>query len=154
MFLWILAAILLLGGAALLAREILALGEAKRRGAEMLPHYGRFRRRAKGLVVLGLLFVSAILFEPLSRAAAFDARLAFLYFLGAIVLLIWLLIITTRDMKATAIEAMAERQTMAADLVQEVMSRARDAGTAEREAGSPPGPPPPGNDDDDARRPE
>lgn len=137
----IFTALLVLGGVLLLGREVLVLGGAKRRGAEMIPHYKRFRRRATGLVVLFLLFLSALAFEPLARAAAFDARLTLLYFLGAMILLIWLLLIAARDMRETAIDALAERQTMAASMLRDATERARRAGGEKGDDRDPPGPP-------------
>lgn len=109
---WFLLIVLLLSGGIFLAREILQIGEAQRAGADPIPHFRRFRRRVKGLFLLLVLFVLAFFYENFAAWGQFDARTSLIYFLGTLVVLIWLLLVATRDARAVALEAIEESRRL------------------------------------------
>lgn len=116
----LLLAALVVVGAGLLGREVLALGAARRAGEAMLPHYRRFRRRVLGIALLLVLSVVVGWYDNLAEWGTFTLRDHLLYVGGVFILLIWTLITASRDLKETAHEALAERRRLAADSFQHI----------------------------------
>jgi hypothetical protein len=129
---WVLLVLIVFVSMALLSRETLVIGEARRQGAALKPHLKRFRRRTKGLLLLIVLYLAAILFNPLSQALSFTAHEFLLYFGFYLVLFIWLMIVTVRDVRQTAIDALMENKNLTAKslgkIEQELSNRSRPDG--------------------------
>ncbi|MCC5877262.1 MAG: hypothetical protein JJU11_13655 [Candidatus Sumerlaeia bacterium] len=117
---WILLIGLLLASIVYLGREILHIGEVRQSGGDLLPHYRRLRRRLKSSLLLLFLFVLAFFYEDFAAWGQFDARTSIVYFLGTLVVLIWLLIVATRDARATALEAIEEGRRITEEALQSV----------------------------------
>ncbi len=115
-----LLAALVVVGAGLLGREVLAVGAARRAGEPMVPHYRRLRRRVLGIALLIVLYVIVGWYDVLADWGTFTVRDHLLYVGGVFILLIWTLITASRDLKETAHEALAERRRLAADSFQHI----------------------------------
>ncbi len=118
---------LLVGSAAMLGREILQIGEGRRAGQNEVTLYRRFRRRAKGLFLLIVLYILAAYYDEIAAWGHFGWRDMILFTGGIFIILIWALILAGRDLKETALEVTAERQrlTMEAflDITEEIERR-------------------------------
>lgn len=120
---WFLLVLLLLAIFVYFGREILQIGEARRDGEDPLPHYRRFRRRLKCSLLLLLLFILAFFYEDFAAWGQFDAHTSLVYFLGTLIVLIWLLIVANRDARATVMEAMEERRRITEEALQSVQAK-------------------------------
>lgn len=99
----------------MLGREVIALGKARKDGEESAPYIERFRRRAKGLALLVVLYLLAAFFEDIHAGLHFQAREVILYIGFTLVVLVWLLILAGRDVRATALSALEQRRKLASD---------------------------------------
>ena len=107
--------LLLLGCSGMLGREVLVLGKGRRSGEDPLPLFRRFRRRAKGLLLLIVLYLFAAFFDEAIRRLHFSAREVALYAGFCLIMLIWLLILAGRDIRETALTALKERRELTTD---------------------------------------
>ena len=123
---WILLVLIVFVSLVLLSRETLVIGEARRQGHELTPHLRRFRRRAKGLLILNFLYLAAIGFHPLSQLFFFTAHEFLLYFGFYLILLIWLMIITVRDVRQTAFDALMENKNLTAKSLGKIEQELRE----------------------------
>ncbi len=98
--------------AALLCREILTLGQEKRAGKDVDALYKRFRRRAKGLLLLIFLFALTAYYDYFEASEFSGAREIVLYVGLVMIVLIWVLILASRDLKETAHEALRNKQEL------------------------------------------
>lgn len=124
-----LAAIIIISGY-IIGRETLAVQAGLRTGEDHLLLFRRFRRRLKGVVLLIVLFLLATYLEPFTAAEWSGAREVLLYFGLCLIVLIWVLILATRDMRETAERALAQGQKLTTDsfeeIQQQIMIRRRD----------------------------
>jgi hypothetical protein len=130
---WVFLILILLVSGVLMAREIGALGEARRSGTDDRQQYVRFRRRTKGVLLLLLLFLMAAFFEDISAWAGFGLREGFLYAGAFIIVLFWLLILASRDIKYTAHAALYQQQKITLESLAEIdreLRRENKQGTA------------------------
>ncbi|MCB2153574.1 hypothetical protein KQI84_01705 [bacterium] len=102
-------------------REILVLGAAQREKEETRFENRRFRRRTTGLFVLLLLAGCYDLSNYLDPYLT--ARGAILYYGMCFIILIWLLIIATRDVRAEAIHYMEEQNQVTLQALLELERR-------------------------------
>ncbi|MEO8377634.1 MAG: hypothetical protein ABI579_08175 [Candidatus Sumerlaeota bacterium] len=107
--------ILVLACAYALGREVIALGLARRDGENSAPYIDRFRRRGKGLALLIMLYLLAAFFENVYTSLHFQAREVILYIGFTLIVLVWLLILAGRDVRATALQALEQRRRLASD---------------------------------------
>lgn len=107
--------ILLLAAAHMLGREVIALGKARREGEDIALLGARFRRRAKGLALLVALYLLAAFFGNLHAALGFTAKEVILYIGFTLIVLVWLLILAGRDVRATAMDALEQRRRLASE---------------------------------------
>lgn len=117
---WIILAFLIAVACWLAGREFLVLGEVRRAGMADKMDYRRFRRRIKGVLLLVLLYALAAFYEDIARFGLFTLREAFLYSGIFVIVLFWLLIVTSRDIKATAYMALYERQRMTLESLSDI----------------------------------
>lgn len=107
--------VLLIGCSGMLGREVLVLGRGRRAGEDPVPLFRRFRRRAKGLILLVLLYLFAAFFDEAIRRFHFTAREVALYAGFCLIMLIWLLLLAGRDVRDTALTALKERRELTSD---------------------------------------
>ena len=107
--------ILLIASAHMLGREVIALGKARREGEDIALLGARFRRRAKGLALLIALYLLAAFFDNLHAALGFTAKEVILYIGFTLIVLVWLLILAGRDVRATALDALEQRRRLASE---------------------------------------
>ncbi len=118
-------AILILVALAFLAREILTIGQERRAGAEEKPLYRRFRRRAKGLLLLIVLYISAAFYDELAAFGHFDAQANLLFMGGILIIMIWILIIAARDFRESALAIVRENEQMTRETLQSLEEEMR-----------------------------
>lgn len=107
----LLLAVLILGALAIAAREVLVVGEERRRGAQEARVFRRFRRRAKGLLLVVVLGALALFYDEAARLLNLGPRGTILYTGLVLVMLIWLLILAGRDVKEATEELVTDQRT-------------------------------------------
>jgi hypothetical protein len=107
--------VLLIGCSGMLGREVLVLGRGRRTGEDPSPLFRRFRRRAKGLILLVLLYLFAAFFDEAIRRLHFTGREVALYAGFCLIMLVWLLLLAGRDVRETALTALKERRELTSD---------------------------------------
>lgn len=117
---WAVLVILIIVAAGFIFRESLVVSEGRRNGLDEKRLYRRFRRRTKGMILMIVLYISTVFFEDIALTGIFSAREAILYIGATFILLIWLLIIASRDMKEVAHNALFERQRITLESLAEL----------------------------------
>lgn len=129
--------------AIVIGREVIAIGEARRAGHDVVPLYKRFRRRLKSVVLIWVLLALSLFFRNVADAPWFTPKVAILYVGLAIITLFWIMILAARDFKEAAHYAVAANQQITLETLGEIEQRIR-----ERQAGRSSAPPRPPKEDD------
>jgi len=111
--------------AVLWGREVLHFGEQRREGTATREDYLRFRRRTLGIGVLLVLAVAADMGGLVADWLALDLRGKLLYYGICFIMLIWLLIIAARDMKAIGETWVHEQNRLTVSTLRDLESRMR-----------------------------
>jgi hypothetical protein len=122
----IIFALLVLGGLAWMGRLVLEIGAARRAGAPLVPLYRRFRRQMLILVLLLVLYVGGVWYEGMAAWLNYGPRHSVLHFLTMLVVLAWLIHTAGRDMQATAMEGLEERQRLTVAALEEIEAEVRE----------------------------
>lgn len=121
--------LLILFSLAIVGAEILRVGKGRRAGEDEKALFRRFRRRAKGVVLLNAMFLLAAWYDEILSAHIHTAGGLLLYVGLVVILMFWLLILAARDLRETVTEATEQQQTIALQALvelEEEIVRARE----------------------------
>ncbi len=119
---YIFLVLLLVLAAWFLGRDVLTIGEARRDGKPLPKYLKRFRRHAKGLILLIGIYLAAAFYEDLVSFYKFTAHQHILYIGLLTIMLIWVLILATRDLREVALDGVAEQQKILQESMQNIQS--------------------------------
>jgi hypothetical protein len=121
-----------MGAVGLIAREILRVGESTRAGENPLVAYRRFRRRAKGALLLAGVVAVGLFHELIARSAGLRPQEHFLLLGGLIIVVIWVLILAGRDLRESTEELLSTRQRLTMEALEGIEKAIEERKAAKR----------------------
>jgi len=104
----------------MLAKEILIFGDLRREGRINLDAFKRIRRRTLAAFLLVLLGTHLVSLGKVERVLANDPQTLFAWYGLAFILVIWLVIIATRDFRAEMQRALQETRELTIESQKEI----------------------------------
>ncbi|MBI1292048.1 hypothetical protein GC173_12520 [bacterium] len=134
----IFALALYVGATAVILREIMVVGAGRREGIEPKPLYRRFRRRAKGVVLLATVASLTAFHHDIAKLLYLMPAEHFKLLGLLLITVIWVLILAGRDLRETTLEAIEQRQAITVETLKEVAEALERRQAGKREAPPPP----------------
>lgn len=108
------------------SKEVVEFGAARREGRLTRESYLRFRRRSLGLFLTLCIFAMIFWAEAAARSFDLDAHGRLYWYGVAFALVLWLLIVAVRDLRATVLAAMADNRKISVESLEAVERAIRE----------------------------